>query len=310
MKISGFFINLQTDYGFKRMFGNIKNKRVLIRFLNAIFGDDIHVTDVEYHDKELLPSEADGKRIIYDIYCTSEIPDQERNLFAGATADDGRKTHHFILEMQNLYDPRFEDRMAYYTSRMVAGQGKAGWDYTLEHVITVVVTDFDLNRNAPRLVRNIGFADTETRELLTDKIRMVFLSLKCIERKRWEECGTELERILYIIKNMDKMSKTSKPYMEGDYEEMFEAATMGNMASEELVAYSDSLQKLRDTQAGIEYASRQAYDDGEQKGRKEGLKEGLLKAARNLLAYGASTEMVVAATGLTPAQLDKLREDL
>ena len=109
---------------------------------------------------------------------------------------------------------------------------------------------------------------------------------------------------------MDKMSKTSKPYMDGDYEEMFEAATLGNMASEELVAYSDSLQKLRDTQAGIEYASRQAYDDGEQKGRKEGLKEGLLKAARNLLAYGASTEMVVAATGLTPAQLDKLREDL
>lgn len=57
MELSGLFINLQTDYGFKRMFGSIKNKRVLIRFLNAIFGDDIRVTDVKYHDKELLPSE-------------------------------------------------------------------------------------------------------------------------------------------------------------------------------------------------------------------------------------------------------------
>ena len=66
------FINIQTDYGFKRIFGTPKNKRILIRFLNALLGDRVSVTDVVYHDKEMLPEDENGKRIIYDVYCTSQ----------------------------------------------------------------------------------------------------------------------------------------------------------------------------------------------------------------------------------------------
>ncbi len=51
------YINLQTDFGFKHVFGSVANKQALIRFLNALFEGKLIVTDIVYHDKEILPSE-------------------------------------------------------------------------------------------------------------------------------------------------------------------------------------------------------------------------------------------------------------
>ncbi len=31
------FLNIQTDFGFKQVFGQVKNKKALIRFLNILF---------------------------------------------------------------------------------------------------------------------------------------------------------------------------------------------------------------------------------------------------------------------------------
>lgn len=50
MKIDTTFLNLQTDYGFKLLFGTPENKHILIRFLNALLGGWLRVDDVVYHD--------------------------------------------------------------------------------------------------------------------------------------------------------------------------------------------------------------------------------------------------------------------
>lgn len=47
-----------------------------------------------------------------------------------------------------------------------------------------------------------------------------------------------------------------------------------NNVNEEVVAYSQSLQKLRDIQSGLEYARAEYYNDGLEKGRAEGRAEG------------------------------------
>lgn len=46
---------------------------------------------------------------------------------------------------------------------------------------------------------------------------MMFLSLKYLGDRAWEECTTEIERIMYLIKNMDKMDKESKAYKCKEY---------------------------------------------------------------------------------------------
>ncbi len=254
------FINLQTDFGFKKIFGTPENKQILIRFLNALLGESLPITDVVYHDKEMLPSNEDGKRIIYDIYCTSQD-----------------EKHHFILEMQNIYEPPFEDRVLYYTAKAIAGQGKKGWRYKLRPVISIVVTDFNLRRMKEALIHDMQVADLSTGDVLTDNMRIMLLSLKQIENKSWDQCKSEIERLMYLIKNMDKLDKNSEIYKSKEYKEIFDAAETGNMVQEEMVAYSQSLQKLQDIQSGIDYARQESYNDGLIKGRKEGLRESAVK---------------------------------
>lgn len=285
------FINIQTDYGFKRMFGTPKNKRILIRFLNALLGDSVYVTDVVYHDKEMLPEDENGKRIIYDVYCTSQGED-----------------HHFILEMQNFYEPPFADRVLYYTTRIIAGQGKKGWDYNLKPVISIVVMDFDLNKLDKSLIHDMRMMDVRTGDVLSDKIRVLLLSLKQIELREWEECGSEIERLMFLIKNMDKLDKNSEIYKSREYQDMFDAAETHNMVKEELVAYSQSLQRMRDYQSGLEYVRRESFDDGVSKGiekgraegRAEGREEERAESIRFMLSVGVAPEVIADKYGMTP----------
>lgn len=193
MEITSEFLNLQTDFGFKLLFGDERHKDILIRFLNALLGDRIHIRDVIFRNKEILPPGPDGKRIIYDVYCTSMITREESGFLEGPSLEGDitrHREHHFILEMQNLYTPPFEERMFYYASKMVSDQGHSGWNYDLEPVIAIAVTDFNFRQLSDRMVRDIMLLDRDTGEILTEKFHL-FL---CRSRK-FPDRGKHAEQI-------------------------------------------------------------------------------------------------------------------
>ena len=66
------FIRILTDFGFKRMFGSKEHAGLLMRFLNALFEGKMVIKSVEFRDKEVLPFHPNGKKILYDIYCTTD----------------------------------------------------------------------------------------------------------------------------------------------------------------------------------------------------------------------------------------------
>ena len=100
------FINLFTDFGFKKVFGQEENKKLLIGFLNALFEGEFVIRDVTYRDKEQTAETKEGRCVIYDIFCT---------------LDDGK---HIILEMQNESHVNFDARALYYVSKSIVAQGK------------------------------------------------------------------------------------------------------------------------------------------------------------------------------------------
>lgn len=124
-------MNLKTDFAFKRLFGTEQFKHILIKFLNILFKKDgLHVDDVVYHDKEVLPPDPNGKRIVYDVYCTS-------------VRDHGEE--HFIVEMQQVYHSNFEKRVMYYLSNALAAQGKRGrcitWTRYMESLLWISISN-------------------------------------------------------------------------------------------------------------------------------------------------------------------------
>ncbi|MDE6023769.1 MAG: hypothetical protein K2G13_09750, partial [Muribaculaceae bacterium] len=80
--------------------------------------------------------------------------------------------------------------------------------------------------------------------------------------EEWDDCQSELLRILYLIKNMEKHDKKSKPYLSGEYADIFQASSTGDLTAEETVADSQSYFREFDNQSTIRFASEEGREEG------------------------------------------------
>lgn len=93
------YINLFTDYGFKRLFGEEPNKDLLKSFLNELLKEEQgEIVDLTYLKNEHLGTNELNRRAIFDLYCTNE---------------HGEK---FIVELQKTKQKFFKDRTVYYST--------------------------------------------------------------------------------------------------------------------------------------------------------------------------------------------------
>lgn len=274
------FIRLLTDFGFKRVFGSKEHAGILKRFLNALFEGEMRIEKVEFRDKEILPAHINGKKVQFDIYCTTDTD------------------HHFILEMQQEESENFSDRILFYISKAIVNQGIKGVEYRLDPIYCVVITDFNLSHLKKSLIKDFWILDRRSHEEYSDKFRLIFLSLKEIP-KDWDECETELKRQLYLIKNMENLTKESKPYLSGEYDDFFTASKTENLTEEEAVAYSESYLKELDNQSVLRFTAKKNREEG----RQEGKMEGILEVARNMLKNGMSVFDVSRFTNIPESEI-------
>ncbi len=285
------FIRLLTDFGFKRVFGSKEHSEILRRFLNALFEGEMYIETITFQDKELQPEHVDGKKIQYDIYCTTS------------------QNEHFIVEMQQEETENFPERILFYVSKAIVNQGLKGVSYEIDPVYCIVLTDFDLSEMSKSLLKDIVFMDRYTQEVYTNKARIIFLSLRQVPRQ-WEKCNTELLRLLWLIKNMEKLTKRSKPYLSGEYDDLFTAAATGNLTNEEAIAYSASYYKELERESALRFAVKKAEVKAEARGEARGEAKGEMKKnlenARNFKLLGVDPAIIAKGTGLSIEEIERL----
>lgn len=288
-------MNLRNDVAFKILFGTPAHADILMRLLNSIFTGEKAITKVEFKNKEVLPPDKNGKRMVYDVFCTNQ------------------KNEYFILEMQNMYEPYFENRALLYALKGLTEQVKKGGKYYLDPVYAIFFTNFDFEHLKEGIVHDFGLLDRNTREEYTNLLTMRFIPMSSV-RKTWNDCKTEYERILFLIKNIHKMDKNTEAYRSGEYEDFFDAAELENLAEEDFVAYSQSYAKMEETERAMEYACAQSFSKGESvgfsKGESVGFSKGELEGFRqtaiNLKRLGFDIETITKATGLSIEEIKTL----
>lgn len=281
------FIKLRSDYGFKRAFATPEHSEVLKKFLNALFEGKMVITDVNFKDKEVLPPDKDGKRIVYDVYCTTNT------------------NYHFIVEMQQEQSSLFGKRMLFYISSCIFRQGEMGSSYKFDPVYLIVITDFDMHPFEKRLVNEIVLMERKTHVVFTEDFKIFFLSLEQVSDE-WDACATELERQLYLIKNMENLNKESKPYKSKRYEEMFKASEIASMAKEDIVAYRNSIMIEMERQSELDFKLKEGMKIGEEKGMRIGEEKGKLEVARKMKQSGVDLGDIMLFTGLSEQQISAL----
>lgn len=281
------FIKLRSDYGFKRAFASPQHAEVLKKFLNALFEGKMVVTDITFQDKEVLPPDKDGKRIIYDAYCTTSTG------------------YHFVVEMQQEQSELFGKRMVFYISSCIFRQGESGGSYRFSPVYLIAITDFDMKPLDRKLVNEIVLMERISHVVFTEDFKIFFLSLSQVSDE-WDDCESEIERQLYLIKNMEKLNKESKPYKTGKYEELFDAAEIASLAKEDIVEYRNSIMMEMERQSALEFAKEEGREEGREEGKEEGREEVKIEIARAMKKRGMPLDDIMLFTGLTGQIIDML----
>ena len=288
------YINPFTDYGFKRLFGEEPNKDLLLDFLNELLkAEQGTITSLNYIKNEHLGDTGVDRKVIFDLYCENER---------------GEK---FIVELQKTKQNFFKDRTVYYSTFPIREQAKRGeWNYQLQAVYTIAILDFvfEEDKDKPEKYRyDVKLLDTETKKLFYDKLTFVYLEMPKFN-KTVDQLSTRFDKWLYLLRNLTEIQEIPEVLQEEIFTKAFEVAEIAKFNPEQMQSYEKSLKYYRDLQNTIETARGEGEEEGLEKGIAIGEVKATEKIALNLLQAGMADEQILAMTGLTSEQLERLKE--
>ncbi len=282
------FLDVKTDFAFKKVFGSTDSKDILISFLNSVieFDNKQKITDLTIVDPYSIPLLKGMKDTYVDV--KAELSDKSR----------------VIIEMQVLNHEGFEKRILYNAAKNYSIQLKKGDAYhLLNPVIALTITDFILFDNSPELINNFKLLEKKQFIEYSDDIELIFIELpKFIKTE--EELETIQDKWIYFIKNAGDLNYIPDN-LEQELEKAFNVANEAGLSEEELELQHKKKDWIYIQKSSIELATKTGLQQGLEQGLEQGLQQG---------EFNATTKMVLNAhqIGLpirTISELTGLRED-
>jgi predicted transposase/invertase (TIGR01784 family) len=258
MVIKERYIDPFTDFGFKRLFGSIEHKKLLISFLNDLLDIEYKIVDIEYRNLEKLGMSIVDRKAVFDIYCTDE------------------KKNSFIVELQRAKQEFFKDRSIYYTSFPIQEQSKRGdWNYMLKRVFFIGILDFEMEDSSNHYLSKVQLCDTETKEPFYNKLTYYYIEMPKFKKSE-EELSNHLEYWLYFLNNLVDLSKIPEKLEDDEIiKEAFDIAEFLALDKDEQFAYQQDLKSKLDYKNSLDYAKKEAKNEGRKLGIQLGIKKGM-----------------------------------
>ena len=283
------YINLLTDFGFKRLFGTEPNKELLIDFLNVMLPPQHKVQDVSYRNNENLGNTPVDRKAIFDIYCESKT---------------GEK---FIVELQKAKQNYFKDRSVYYATFPIQEQALKGeWNYKLSSVYTIGILDFifEDHEEEPELFHIVELKNQKCK-VFYDKLKYIYVELPKFT-KTVDELESHFEKWLFLLKHLSKLEEPPLALQEVVFEQLFEIAEIANFSAVEQEAYENSLKYYRDLQNVVATSREEGVEEGIAKGIEQGRQENTIAIARSCIQQGLDIETIMAITQLSREDIEAL----
>lgn len=285
------FLDVKTDFAFKKVFGSAESKPILISFLNALIGfpQGREVTDLEIVDPYQIPLLQGMKDTFVDVK---------------ATLADGR---HVIVEMQVLNVKGFEQRILYNAAKSYSRQLQRGEDYTLLNpVIALTLTDFTLFEGAEDTSRFLLLEKDRFIEY-SDDIELIFIELPKFAKGEGQLVDIR-DKWLYFVKNAGDLTMIPKALDESPIREAFAIVNTAAMTLEELKAQERRHDFIRLQRGALEKAQEDGLEQGLAQGQAEGRAGERLAIAHNLLSILDDAAISVA-TGVPVDEILRLRTE-
>jgi len=271
------FINPKTDYAFKKIFGALDSKGILISFLNAmIYDGNPTIEDLEIINPNLPPKITGLKDTYLDV--------------KARLADDTL----VIIEMQVLNVESFGKRVLYNAAKTYASQLQKGQGYRmLQPVIALTLTDFEMFENSDRLISRFVYKEVTTNLKYPDNdLELVFVELPKFT-KELSQLETLVDKWIYFMKYANTLTQVP-PTMDivPEIHQAFDIANQVNLSADQLEDLERQEMFIYDQQGALLKAR----------------KEEKLGIARQLLDR-LDDETISQTTGLSIEEIRNLRSD-
>ena len=290
-------MNVRTDYGFKRIFGDIRNKKILLSMLNAFLTDYIGVIeDIELLNTEQLGVTKEHKRMSYDLY--------------GKEQDKRR----FIVEMQRGKLRFYVRRAVSYMSRAIDNSlTKGDPEYELPEMLSLNFLDYeDCSIIKPdRYIQRVMLKNDEN-EIFFEEMMYIFVNLCIFASGKGRESRSEpKQKWGFYMKNMENLTEEDVRDETGVFKEFIELCRLSNLNKKEMKEYKKSVLEYHDVKSAIQCASEDSYAEGlaegieagMTEGRQAGLAEGKRSIILQMLNNGVTVPMISKLTGLSEAEV-------
>ena len=289
------YLDPKTDIAFKKVFGNEKNKDILIHFLNDldIFGTQRTIKEVTFLSPIQDPEIASKKISIVDVLCKDE---------------DGIQ---YIVEMQLADDINFTKRAQYYASKAYFGQLDAGKTNTykqLKEVVFLAITDFVMFEDKKDYISNHIILDKKTHEHDLKDLYFSFIELPKFPKQKGDKLDNIIEKWCYFLKYAPETTKEDMDKIIGSdtvIKQAYDALERFNWTEDELRRYDQDLKREMDNASALETAMIK----GELRGEQRGEQKKAIEVAKNLLKMNLSIENIVKVTGLTKEEVEAIKKD-
>jgi predicted transposase/invertase (TIGR01784 family) len=316
----------RSDFIFKLIFGDQRNTDILTAFLQSF----LDLPESEYDtltivDPHLKREERDDKLGILDV---------KINTKSGNIID---------VEIQIADDVPMQERILYYTSKMVTQQIGKGDDYSaIKRVITVVITNFILIHDSENYHNTYRLNDIKSGSQFTDLMEVntlelpklpsendrtqlwdwlkFFRSNKEEELKMLETKSPQIKKAVGVLMELSADERTRLLYEEQEKIRMDQSARIAYAErkirfAEEKVSLAEEKAFLAEEKVSLaekkaSLAEEKAFlarENGIREGETKGERKGKIETARKALSKNMSVEDVIDLTGLSRSEIESLQ---
>jgi predicted transposase/invertase (TIGR01784 family) len=277
------FLDIRTDFAFKKVFGSEGSKDILLSFLNSVIDFNGRViSDLTIVDPYNIPMLKGMKDTFVDVK---------------AELDDGSRV---IIEMQVLSHEGFEQRILYNAAKNYSTQLQQGQAFTLLNpVIALTLTDFVLFPGQP-VMNCFKLLEKERFIEYSDDIELVFIELPKFDKQE-NQLQSVQDKWLYFIKNAGKLHYIPKN-LERELEKAFSVANEANLSPEELELQHRKRDFITIQKSSIDLAIKQGLKQGLEEGLQQGLEQGLQQGLEQGIAQNRRDTILNAHQAGLPAE--------
>lgn len=276
------YLNPKSDLVFKKIFG--EHPDLLKSFLNALLplSSDRFVEEISYLPTEHIPEIPGFKYTVVDVRCRD---------------NHGR---YFIVEMQLNWSVHFLPRMIFNTAATYVKQLKRGENYnTLCPVYGLSIVS-DTFTKGSEWFHHYQLTHTQDTSNKLEDIQLIFLELPKFKPTTFTEKKLAVLWMRYMTEINEKTEEVDTLLLENlDIKKALDLTEIAAYTPDELRTYEANWDAIS--------TEKTLMSDKYDQGREEGRDEEKHEIARNLLLKGLDGTLISDSTGLSVAQIEKIK---